>query len=194
MQRDLVELARAGDHAAFEALAAASIDRLYAAARLILRDARSADDATQDALVAAWRGIRGLRDPARFDAWLHRLLVRACHRHRSGERRRRVTELRLLPADHDRGTRPDGELSVVIRDQLDRGFERLTHEQRAVLVLHHYLGLALWEVAEALEVPIGTVKSRLHRATSAMRAALEADDRDPSGRPAADPDARGRSA
>jgi hypothetical protein len=77
MQRELVERAMAGDHGAFAELARASIGRLYAAARLILRDDHRAEDATQEALVAAWRDLSALRDPDRFEAWLHRLLVRA---------------------------------------------------------------------------------------------------------------------
>jgi RNA polymerase sigma-70 factor (ECF subfamily) len=74
---------------------------------------------------------------------------------------------------------PDAFLSVVARDQLDRGFRRLPTEQRAVFVFHHYLGMTLNEVAEHLGIPLGTVKSRLHYATTTLRAALEADLRSP---------------
>ena len=72
---------------------------------------------------------------------------------------------------------PDDVLQVVDRDQLDRGIRRLSVEQRAVLVFHHYLGLTLPEIADRLDIPIGTAKSRLHHATNAMRAALDADSR-----------------
>ena len=89
MQRDLVERAMARDHDAFDELARISIGRLYVVARLILRDEAKAEDATQEALVAAWTHIAGLRDPDRFDAWLHRLLVRSCYREAGRSKRRR---------------------------------------------------------------------------------------------------------
>ena len=176
MQRDIADRARQGDHDAFNALAAASIGRLYSIACLILRDRDRAEDATQEALVQAWRDIRGLRDPRAVDAWLNRLLVRACHHQTRRDRRRSVVELRVVPdAEPSLGSH---ELSVAQRDQLDRGFLRLDLDQRAVLVLHHYVGLPLSEVAAILEIPPGTAKSRLNRGIAAMRAALEADDRD----------------
>jgi RNA polymerase sigma-70 factor, ECF subfamily len=176
MQRDLAARARQGDHEAFSTLAASSLGRLYAVATLILRDRDRAEDATQEALVQAWRDIRGLRDPDRFDAWLDRLLVRACYRHSRRERRRAMVELRVI---HDVEPSHMGhELSIAQRDQLDRGFARLDLDQRSVLVLHHYLGLPLSEVADILGIPLGTAKSRLHRGIGAMRTALEADDRD----------------
>ncbi len=177
MRRDLVEQARTGDHDAFTALAAGSLARLYAVAGLIVGDGDLAADAVQEALVAAWRDIRGLRDPDRFDAWLHRLVVRACYRQVRRERRRSVVELQVSSPGEPTGAGP--EASIATRDQLDRGFERLAVDHRAVLVLHHYVGLPLDAVAEILEIPPGTARSRLNRATAAMRAALEADDRAP---------------
>jgi RNA polymerase sigma-70 factor, ECF subfamily len=176
VQRDLVDRARQGDHDAFSTLASASLGPLYAVASLILRDRDRAEDATQDALVQAWRDIRGLRDPDRFGAWLRRLLVRACYRQARRERRRALVELQVV---HDVEPSHVGhELSISQRDQIDRGFARLDLDQRSVLVLHHYLGLPLTEVADILEIPSGTAKSRLHRGIAAMRAALEADDRE----------------
>ncbi len=179
MRRDLVEQAMAGDHGAFSELARASIGRLYATARLILRDDGRAEDATQEALVAAWRDLSALRDPDRFDAWLHRLLVRACYREiRRGQHRWTievdVEGLSLASADP---AMDDPALRLIDRDQLQRGFARLDDDQRIVLVLHYYLGFTLDEAAHALGVPPGTVRSRLHRATQAMRAGLEADGR-----------------
>jgi RNA polymerase sigma-70 factor (ECF subfamily) len=175
MDRTLVERARDGDHEAFAALARSSVDRLYTVARLILRDEDRANDAVQEALIAAWRGIRALREPDAWNAWLHRLVVRACYRLAARERRRPVVELRLA---EDRTTESaDGTAGVADRDQLERGFRRLPIEQRAVLVLHHFLGLSVPQAAEVLGIPTGTAKSRLHRATEAMRAALEADAR-----------------
>jgi RNA polymerase sigma-70 factor (ECF subfamily) len=174
MQRDLVERAMAGDHDAFAELARVSIGRLFAIARLILRDEAAAEDATQEALVAAWRHIRGLRDAGRVEAWLHRLLVNACHREARRAGRRRAVEIHVDVLDVPL---PDPNLGLFDRDQLERGFLRLDTDQRAVLVLHYYLGLSLDDVAESLAIPPGTVRSRLHRATQAMRAALDADAR-----------------
>ena len=175
MQRDLVIQAQAGDHDAFTALAAAAISRLHRTARLILRDDDRASDAVQDALTTAWLDIRAVRDPDRFDAWLRRLLVRACYRVAGRERRQRVVEIQVDGLELAGGADAGRELAV--RDQLDRGFQRLTPDQRAVLVVHHYLGLRDGEAADALSIPIGTFKSRLNRATVALRAALEADER-----------------
>ena len=175
MQRDLAERARQGDHDAFTALVDGSIGRLYAVACLILRDRDRANDAVQEALVAAWRDIRGLRDPDSVDAWFRRLLVRACYRQARSERRRSIVELRVVPDVPP--ISPSPELSIVDRDRLERGFARLGPDQRAILVLYHYLGLPLTEVAETLDIPNGTAKSRLNRALAAMRAALDADDR-----------------
>jgi RNA polymerase sigma-70 factor, ECF subfamily len=178
VQRDLVAMAQEGDHDAFSQLAAGSIGRLYAVARLILRDGDRAEDAVQDALVQAWRDIRAVRDLDRFDAWLHRLLIRSCYRHAHRMRRRTVVELRAVREERDLVDSAP-ELSIEQRDQIARGLRRLPPDQRAALVLHHYLGLALWEVADILEIPVGTAKSRVNRATNAMRAALEADAREP---------------
>ena len=175
MQRDLVVRAQAGDHDAFSALAAASIEHLAGVARLILRGDDMAQDAVQEALVGAWLDIRGLRDPDRFDAWLYRLLVRACYRSAKRLRGRRLVEIPMLPGDGP--TTPDAYASLAARDQLERGFVRLRPEERAVLVVHHYLALSDAEAADVLDVPLGTVKSRLNRATHALRSALAADDR-----------------
>jgi RNA polymerase sigma-70 factor (ECF subfamily) len=173
VQQQLVEAARRGDHEAFEALAIAAGDRLYAIARLILRDAHQAEDAVQNTLVHAWRSLPSLRDSERFDAWLRRLLVNACAdlgRHQ----RRWSAEVRIL---RDEPSAADASGSLADRDQLERGFRRLKPEQRAVVVLHYYVGLPVSEIADTLGIPAGTVKSRLHYATEVLRAALEADAR-----------------
>ena len=174
MRRDLVERAMAGDHDAFSELTRGAIGRLYAAARLIVRDDAGAEDATQEALVAAWRDLSALRDPDRFEAWLHRLLVRACHREARRGRRRWVIEAEVKPS---KTVEPDPAIDLAARDELARGFARLDADQRTVIVLHHYLGLSLDEVAAAVAIPPGTARSRLHRATRAMRAAIDADAR-----------------
>lgn len=174
MDRDLVEAARRGDQAAFIDLVRSRSDRLFAIAQRILRDIDRAEDALQEALVIAWRDLRGLRDPDRFDAWLHRLLVRVCIVQATRERRR-TANLRVLPVDGPAA--PDELLTIAERDELERGFRRLTAEQRAILVLHHFLGYPPSEIADTLGIPAGTARSRLHNAHRAMRAALEADAR-----------------
>lgn len=177
MNRELVTRAQAGDHDAFTALATASTSRLYRTARLILRDDERASDAVQDALVTAWLDIRAVRDPDAFEAWLYRLLVRVCYREAGRHRRRQVIELQLPPVDV--AGRGDLQHELALRDQLERAFRRLTPEHRAVLVVHHYLGLRDADAGYALGIPAGTFKSRLNRASLALRAALEADDRTP---------------
>jgi RNA polymerase sigma-70 factor (ECF subfamily) len=172
MQRDLVERAIAGDREAFSELARISIGRLYVVARLILRDDEKAEDATQEALVAAWRDLSALRDPAQFDAWLRRLLVRCCYREIRSDGQRIRLRGRIGAVQ---GNVSDPADALADRDQLERGFLRLAPEQRALIVLHYYVGLPLQETADTLGFPLGTVKSRLHRATREMRAALEAD-------------------
>ena len=143
-------------------------------ARRILRDIDLAEDATQQALLTIWQDLPQLRDPARFEAWSYRLLVRACYAEGRKERRW-APNLRLLPADEPMVA--DGLDSVVDRDQLERGFRRLSIDHRTVVVLHHYLDLPLERVAEILGIPIGTAHSRLHYAMRGLRAALDADAR-----------------
>jgi RNA polymerase sigma-70 factor, ECF subfamily len=174
VDRDLVERAQHGDREAFAILAGAWIARLRHLAQLMLNYPDLADDAVQEALVVAWRDLRGLRDPDRFGAWLHRILVRSVLR--EARRERRALGL-TVPFDDVTLAAPTGSDLIADRDEIDRGFRRLKAEHRAVLVLHHYLGLSDDETAEVLHVPPGTVRSRLNRATAAMRAALEADAR-----------------
>ena len=173
-QRELVELAMRGDRDAFSALAASVVDRLYATAMLILRDHSMADDATQETIVRAWRDLPSLRDPDRFDAWLRRLLVNACTDEGRRQRRGRP-EVTLLPIHEP--MIGDSSAALENRDALERGYRRLRSEHRTVIVLHYYHELSLPEVAHATNVPLGTVKSRIHHATRALRAALEADAR-----------------
>jgi RNA polymerase sigma-70 factor (ECF subfamily) len=169
---EMVIRAQAGDHAAFEALAAASIHRLYAIASRVLRDPHAAEDAVQDCLVRAWRDLRALRDPARLDAWLYRLLMHAC---RDQQRRqpRHIADLGAVA--YEVAAPGDAIADVDRRDQIQRGFLRLTAEHRMVLVLHHYLGLRPREIADLLGIPDGTATSRIHYGTRALRSALEAD-------------------
>lgn len=176
-QRGLVERAREGDHDAFAVLAGAAVARLDAAARLILRDPELARDAVQDAFMRAWRDLPGLRDPDRFDAWLHRLTVNACL-DAVRRRRRRVIEVELTPLAHP--SVGDATAELADRELLDAALRRLDPEWRAIVVMHYYLGMPVPDVAVALRIPEGTVKSRLHRSIGAMRTTLA--DADQAGR------------
>jgi RNA polymerase sigma-70 factor (ECF subfamily) len=178
MQRDLVLRASKGDHDAFTALATDAFDRLHRTARLILRSDELAADAVQETLLAAWLHIRAVRDPDRFDAWLHRLLVNACYREARRSRQRKVVEIHM-PTTPEAPGDADAQDRTATRDLLERGFRRLTPEQRAVLVVHHYLGLPDAEAAIVLHIALGTFKSRLNRASAALRAAIDADERPP---------------
>ena len=174
MDTDLVIRAQGGDQEAFADLVYAIGDRFLAVSNRILSDIELAEDATQQALLAIWRDLPQLRDPGRFEHWSYRLLVNACYGEARKERRW-TPNLRVLPQD---ATGPDGGIdSVVDRDQLERGFRRLTLDQRTVVVLYHYLDKPLDEIARILGIPVGTAHSRLHHAMRGMRAALDADAR-----------------
>jgi len=169
MTADLIQRAQQGDHAAFEEVIRAAYDRLYAIAYRILRERLSAEDAVQDAIVRCWRDLRALRDPERFDGWLHRLLVNACRDQARWSRRRPMEVYGHLvdpPAAGDDFAR------FAARDELERAFLKLPADQRIALVLTHYVGYSAAELAAILDVPAGTVHSRLHYGARAMRAAL----------------------
>ena len=169
MDTELVIRAQHGDEEAFASLAVAIGDRLHAVAQRILRDIDLAEDATQQALLSIWRDLPQLRDPARFDGWSYRLLLRACYA--EGRKTRRwAPNLRVLPIDDLAG--PEELASVADRDQLERAFRRLSMNHRTVVVLHHYLDLPLDRVADIVGAPLGTVGSRLHYATRQLRTAL----------------------
>jgi len=169
------EVSRAmhGDHDAFAALIGASATRLYTLASLILRDSDRAQDATQEAIVRAWRELPRLRDPERFEAWLRRMVVNACYD--EGRRVRRRAEISLVHLADRQVVDPAA--ALVETDRIEHAFRRLPPDQRTALVLQHRFGLSHPEIAETLGIPVGTVKSRLRYGIAALRASLEADDR-----------------
>jgi RNA polymerase sigma-70 factor (ECF subfamily) len=174
MDQDLVVRVQRGDRGAFEALATADYPRLFEVAQAVLSDRSLAEDVTQQALLDIWRDIRRLRDPAKYEGWSYRLLVRVCY---AVVRRQPkwTTSDDLSPEDEPRV--PDAHGVVADRDQLERGFRHLSMDHRVVLVLHFLMDLTPEEMAEALGISRWTVYSRLEAATKAMRAALEADAR-----------------
>jgi len=179
MHRDLVEQARNGDVDAFTQLVKASAPRLNGVANLILRDPDRAKDAVQDALLTAWRDLRALRDPDAWDAWLRRLTVRTCYRLARKDRRRTLLERYVAPVAHTSGT--DASADVAERDWVQAEIGRLDIDQRVVIVLHYYLDLPMREVAEILDIPIGTAASRLYRGLEVMRTTMRPSPRDVDG-------------
>lgn len=175
MQSDLVERAMHGDHDAFAELATGVWAKLHGTAGLILGDQSGAQEAAQAALIRAWRDLPTLRKPASFDAWIYRLLVNAC---RDEARRRQRGRQREIALDGQEPTGPADPFSwLADRDELDRAFARLTSDQREILALVYYRDLTVPEAARAIGTPLGTAKSRLHRALEALRAALAAEAR-----------------
>lgn len=177
MERSLVERAQRGDREAFTSLAFELSDRLFAVAHRILRDFDSAGDALQVTLLRIWRDLPGLKDPDLIEAWAYRILIRACQ-DALRKQRRQAPVLHLLGTD---GAESDPAIAVADREQLDRAFDRLSADQRTVIVLQYYRDMTLTDIAAVLQVPVGTVRSRLHYAKRALRAALEADARPTTG-------------
>jgi RNA polymerase sigma-70 factor (ECF subfamily) len=177
-QRGLIELAQRGDHDAFATLVDGSIARLDAAARLILRDRDLARDAVQEALIRAWRDLPGLRDPSRYDAWLHRLTVNACL---DLLRRRRSRPIEVEITTINSPVAADTSADMAQRELLDHALEQLSPAHRAVVALHYLLGMPLPDVAASLGIPYGTAKSRLHYSLAAMRVTVLADSADQTG-------------
>lgn len=176
MDRELVVRAQEGDETAFGELVARIADRMYATAQYILNDTGRAEDAVQQAMIDVWRNLPRLSDPDRFQAWAYRIVIRTAY---AEARRRRLWIRRMAAASEPRAPTGDHASGIADRDQLERGFRRLPIDHRAVLVLKHYSGLSNPEIAELLDIPEGTVRSRLHNGIRALRAALEADAREP---------------
>ena len=174
MDDELVRRAQAGDQEAFEALILANHARLLRIAHGVLRDRHAAEDATQQAFIDIWQDIRRLRDPGKFEGWSYRLLLRVCY---SEAKRmpRWIPDTAIPPSAMPRVGDVFG--VVVDRDQLNRGFQQLSPDHRAVIVLRYLMDLPVEQVAEALDIPRKTVYSRLGRAMDALRSALEAEAR-----------------
>jgi RNA polymerase sigma factor (sigma-70 family) len=171
---ELVRRAMRGDEQAFTEIVNTIADRFLGVAHRILRDPALAEDAVQQALLSAWQDLPNLRDSARFDGWAYRLLIRACYMEaRKRKRWHPSTIVRSLVEP----SAPDLIGGIIERERLERGFENLSVDHRAVLVLTYHLDLPSEQVAAALGIPVGTVYSRLHRAQRALRGALEADGR-----------------
>jgi len=144
----------------FLRLAGGELDRAYRLAGLLLGDARDAEDATQEALLRAWTRLGTLSDPAAFRPWFDRILVNLCR-----DRLRRRVKVRFVPIEDGAGaTIADPFRDLLARDEALRALDALDADERTVVVLHYWADLPLADVAERTGWPIGTVKSRLHRA------------------------------
>ena len=168
-----VRAARAGDVRAFEVIVSEKLPGAFRLASAILGNEAEAADATQNALVAAWRELPRLRDCAAFDAWFHRILVNECRM--QVRRRSRLSEVPFEAGVRDGrdGGGPSTLTKVEIMDQLEAAFEQLDPEDRAMVVLHHLEDRPLAEIAVSLHMPVGTVKWRLHEARQALQRSLE---------------------
>jgi RNA polymerase sigma-70 factor, ECF subfamily len=176
----LVRRAQTGDAAAFELLVDARIDRCYRLAWSILSNEADASDATQDALVLAWRKLPRLRDPASFDGWLNRIVANAALTARRRRGRIREASVRIYSDDDAQQPEPPRDPSsrsamdeFVDNDAIGRAFDRLRPKDRLILVLHHVEERPVAEIARSLGIPVGTAKSRLHYARKALEQALE---------------------
>jgi RNA polymerase sigma factor (sigma-70 family) len=167
---DLVTAAVQGDRDAFRRLVEPLLPTALGAATVLLRSRSEAEDVLQDALLSAWRDLERLRDPVAFPAWFRRHVIRGAMRRAS--RRRSLVELDIdAPA-------PPGELEAALeRRALRRAFATLEADDRALLTLRYLWDVSVAETAEALSIPEGTVKSRVHGAMDRLRAAYAAEER-----------------
>ena len=175
----LIVRAKAGDAAAFTRLIERRQDGLYRTAWAILRQDADASDALQDACVNAWRELPRLRDTARFDAWLSRIVVNRCRTMLRARRRLHVREIEvdaLADAAVSSSTLA-GVDTIADSDAVRRAFLRLGGDQRALITLYHVEDRSIRDVAAILGVPEGTVKWRLSRARAALTAALARENR-----------------
>lgn len=174
LDRSLVDRARRGDLDAFEEIVRVRMDTVYRLSFAILGDEAEARDAAQETFIAAWRQIGRVRDPERFDAWLQRVAVNAARMTHRARRRRAVREIASSRVGEipERAAASQAEADA---RTLDAALRRLPVEQRSILVLHHLEGRPVVELAEILEIPVGTAKSRLHTARQALQAAIDAE-------------------
>jgi RNA polymerase sigma-70 factor (ECF subfamily) len=161
----------------FEALVGPWVEEMYRAAAAIVGPGDAAD-VTQEALLDAWRGFARLRDRTRVRPWLHAIVAnRASKQIRASRSRPRLIAVEIQGAVDASGSRRDIASAVVERDRMDRAFARLTADQRICLAFRYSIDLSVPQIATALGIPDGTVKSRIHAGVERLRATLAEDDR-----------------
>jgi RNA polymerase sigma-70 factor (ECF subfamily) len=156
---------------AFERLSDRCLDEAYRLAAVVLRDPVEAEDVVHDAAIIAWRKLASLRDPGRFDAWFGRIVLNLCRDRLRSQSRSRIREA-ALGSQMQLG-RTDEFGLVADREAIARAFARLDPDLQLVVVLRFYKDMPLESMAELLDIPLGTVKSRLHKGLRRLRAELE---------------------
>jgi RNA polymerase sigma-70 factor (ECF subfamily) len=174
VDRSNVEAARSGDRSAFDGIVRTEVDHVYRLALAITGNETDAADATQEAFLHAWRHVRELRDPDRFDAWLGRIIVNQARMVLRSRRRRLVREIAVSDVDADARHPHAAAAAAATEDALAlrAALARLPADQRVILALRHLEGRGIAEIAAILGVPEGTAKSRLFTARRALEAAL----------------------
>lgn len=167
---EAVRRAGLGDSAAFEVVVGPELEDLRRLATAIVLDRQIADDVVQESLVAAWQGLRRLRDPASFRTWVRRIVI-----NRARNALRRPRSLRLVdaarPLEGDGVADPSRAWSDSVA--LEAAMRELTVDQRLCVALYYLEGRPVTDIADLLRIPAGTVKSRLHTARARLRKALE---------------------
>jgi RNA polymerase sigma-70 factor (ECF subfamily) len=168
-----VERGRVDPADEFTRLADRYLDIAYRLASVILGDPTEAEDAAHDAVILAWRRFGSLRDPDRFEQWFCRIVLNVCRDRLRHRRRHPVVELPSEDGEFGGLQAPDRADHLLARDALDRAFAHLEPDHQIVVALRFYRDLSVDEMARRLEIPAGTVKSRLHHALSRLRAEME---------------------
>jgi RNA polymerase sigma-70 factor (ECF subfamily) len=172
----LVSRAREGDGDAFRALVDAYKHRVFGLALRIVRSREEAEEVAQDAFLRAWRALPAFRGDARFSTWLYRIVMRRAMDSAAAIRRRRAREIEIDGVDagdmEDTGNTGGPLVEDARARRLEALIARLPEGQRTVVTLYYYQDRSIEEVARALSIPDGTVKTHLHRARAALRAAL----------------------
>ena len=167
-ERTEVDLARAGDKAAFDSLVRSRMDAMYRLSLAIVGNESDAADAVQESFIDVWRHLPNLRDGGKFDAWLQRIVVNSCRMALRSKSRRHVRELPMASLESvDRPAPQAGDIAL-----LRAALGHLSADQRAMLALHHVDERPLSEIAAILSIPVGTAKSRLFTARTALGRAL----------------------
>ena len=175
---ELVEACQAGESSAFDVLVARWEDKIRGAAYRLLGSEKEARDATQEAFLKAYRGLPAFKQEARFSSWLYQIAINLC---RDRLRRRKGRTMVSLEALEEEGPviagREPAALDLVqqldLRRAVRRAIGELSEEQREVVILKEYQGLTFLEIAQALDLPISTVKTRLYRGLGQLRLRLE---------------------
>lgn len=176
-ERQLIARAQKGDSAAFEALVDAHAQFVYNLALRVVRDPAEAEDLSQEAFLRAWQGLPSFRREARFSTWLYRIVTNLCYNRLP----RLKKELNEIGLDEGAAELPDRRqrvepalLSSELREHLHAAIDGLPPGYRLLITLRHLQAMSYAEIAEATGMPLGTVKTGIHRARNLLREAMDA--------------------